>query len=149
MSYSTSSTFTVFSLTEHLEQRVEVPVVEEIDGRKSQPPEVMLKYPADLVDLVLSAPAQGAIAWQVKKHSKKKKPIGALPPGRVLQELRRMCIDLRLTFFPGMSTPQGQQIACVPCGDEEWRFENSEKVMNRQELEAYLSHYGMIRLASS
>ena len=149
MSCSTSSTFTVFSLTEHLEQRVDVPVVEEIDDRKSQPPEVMLKYPADLVDLVLSAPAQGAIAWQVKKHSKKKKLVGAPPPGRILQEIRRMCIDLRLTFFPGMSTPHGHEIACVPYGDDGWVFENSEKVMSRKELEDYLSHYGMIRLASS
>lgn len=56
-----------------------------------------------------------------------------------------MCIDLRLTFWPGMTNHQGQQIASVPYGDEGWRFENSEKVLSRQELEAYLSRYGMIR----
>ena len=147
MSHSTAYSFTVFSLTEHLEQRVALPIVEEIDDRKSRPAEV-LKYPTDLVDLVLSAPAPGAIAWQVKNHSKKKKPVGALPPGRILQEIRRMCIDLRLTFFPGMFTPHGQQIACVPYGDDGWRFENSEKVMSRKDLEDYLSRYGMICLAS-
>lgn len=70
-------------------------------------------------------------------------------PGRILQDIRRMCIDLRLTFFPGMSTPHGQPIACVPYGEEKWRFENSERVMSRQELEAYLSRYGMIRLTGS
>ena len=148
MSHSTASTFTVFSLTEHLEQRVALPIVEEVDDRKSRPAEILMKYPTDLVDLVLSAPTPGAIAWQVKNHSKKKKPVGALPPGRILQEIRRMCIDLRLTFFPGMLTPHGQQIACVPYGDDGWRFENSEKVMSRKDLENYLSRYGMIRLAN-
>ncbi len=148
MNHCTASALTVFSLTEHPEQRVAQPIVEEIDDRKSRPAEVLMKYPADLVDLVLSAPAPGAIAWQVKNHSKKKKLAGALPPGRILQEIRRMCIDLRLTFFPGMSTPYGQQIACVPDGDDGWRFENSEKVMSRKELEDYLSRYGMIPLAS-
>lgn len=71
-----------------------------------------------------------------------------MPPGKILQQIRRMCIDLRLTFWPGMSNHQGQQIACIPYGDEGWKFENSDKVMSRQELEAYLSRYGMIRLAS-
>ena len=148
MSHGTASTFTVFSLIEHLEQRVALPIIEEVDDRKSRSAEILMKYPTDLVDLVLSAPAPGAIAWQVKNHSKKKRSVGALPPGRILQEIRRMCIDLRLTFFPGMSTPHGQQIACVPYGDDGWRFENSEKVMSRKELEDYLSRYGMIRLAS-
>jgi hypothetical protein len=77
-----------------------------------------------------------------------KNPAGSMPPGRTLQEIRRMCIDLRLTFFPGMSTPQGRQIACVQYGNDGWRFENSEKVISRQELESYLSRYGMIRSAS-
>lgn len=72
---------------------------------------------------------------------------GSLPPGQMLKEIRRMCIDLRLTFCPGMSNHQGQQIACVPHGDEGWRFENSEKVMSRQEWESYLARYGMISLA--
>ena len=71
-----------------------------------------------------------------------------MPPGRTLQEIRRMCVDLRLTILPGRSTPQGQQIACVPYGDPGWSFENSEKVMSRQQLEDYLARYGMIRLAS-
>ena len=139
---------TLFGLVEENEPRAERPVVEEVSVRKSGPAEILMQYPTDLIDLVLSAPAAGAIAWHVKKYAKKKKPAGSIPPGRTLQEIRRMCIDLRLTFFPGMSTPQGRQIACVPHGDEGWRFENSEKVMSRQELESYLSRYGMIRSAS-
>jgi hypothetical protein len=121
---------------------------EETSARESGPAEILGQYPTDLIDLVLSAPASGAIAWHVKKYTKKRKQLeGSMPPGKVLQEIRRMCIDLRLTFWPGMSNHQGQQIACVPHGDEGWRFENSEKVMSRQELEAYLSRYGMIRPA--
>jgi hypothetical protein len=114
---------------------------------KSALTESPVQFPTDLIDLVLSAPATGAIAWHVKNYSKKKKSSGSMPPGRILQEIRRMCIELRVTFWPGISNHQGQQIACVPHGDEGWKLENSEKVMSRQELESYLSRYGMIRSA--
>ena len=140
---------TLFTMVEEGQHIEELPLVNELIPRKSALAEILMQFPTHLVDLVLSAPAAGAIAWHVKNYSKKKKkPEGSMPPGRILQEIRRMCIDLRLTFFPGMSTPQGQQIACVPYGDEGWRFENSEKVMSRQELEAYLARYGMIRSVS-
>ncbi len=140
---------TLFALVEEGQQIDERPLVEEVLPRKSALAEILMQFPTDLIDLVLSAPAAGAIAWQVKNYSKNKKPKGSMPPGKILQEIRRICIDLRLTFWPGMSNHQGQQIACVPYGEEGWRFEHSEKVMSRQELEAYLSRYGMIRSASS
>ena len=146
--HNTAGIPTLFTLVDEDAQIEEQPVVEELSTHRSGLAKNLRQFPTDLVDLVLSAPAAGAIAWQVKNYSKKKTRAGSMPPGRTLQEIRRMCIDLRLTFFPGMSTPQGQQIACVPYGDEGWRFENSEKVMSRQELEAYLSRYGMIRSAS-
>jgi len=139
---------TLFTLLEEGQHTEEQSLVEEVLPRKSTLAEILTQFPTDLIDLVLSAPARGAIAWHVKNYSKKKKPEGWMPPGKILQEIRRTCIDLRLTFWPGMSNHQGQQIACVPYGDEGWRFENSEKVMSRQELEAYLSRYGMIRSAS-
>ena len=139
---------TLFTLVEEDQAIEEQPLVEQVLPRKSALAEMLIQFPTDLIDLVVSAPAAGAIAWHVKKYSKKKKPEGSMPPGKILQEIRRMCIDLRLTFWPGMSNHQGKQIACVPYGDEGWRFENSEKVMSRQELEAYLSRYGMIRSAS-
>jgi hypothetical protein len=143
-----AATPTLFGLVQENERRVEQPVVEEVATRKSGTSEILMQYPTDLIDLVLSAPAAGSLAWHVKKYAKKKKPEGSMPPGKILQEIRRMCIDLRLTFWPGMWDHQGQQIACVPHGDEGWKFENSEKVMSRQELEAYLARYGMIRSAS-
>jgi len=145
--HSSAATLTLFGLVDEDEQPEEQPVVEEVSTRRSGLAEMLMQFPTDLVDLVLSAPAAGAIAWHVKKYSKKKKkPEGSMPPGRILQEIRRMCINLRLTFWPGISD-QGQQIACVPYGEEGWRFENSEKVISRQELEAYLARYGMIRSA--
>ena len=148
LGHSSAATPTLFTLIEEDQQPEERPVVEEVSTRKSGLAEILMQFPTDFVDLVLSAPAAGAIAWHVKNYSKKKKkPEGSMPPGRILQEIRRMCIDLRLIFWPGISD-QGQQIACVPYGEQDWRFENSEKVMSRQELEAYLSRYGMIRSAS-
>jgi len=145
---NSAATPTLLSLVGENQQRAEKPVVEEISPCKSGLSMILMQYPTDLINLVLSAPAAGAIARHIKNYSKKKKPAGTMPPGRTLQEIRRMCIDLRLTFWPGMSDHQGQQIACVPYGDEGWRFENSEKVISRQELEAYLSRYGMIGSAS-
>jgi uncharacterized protein DUF6011 len=147
--HSTAGIPTLFALVDEDEQIEEQPVVEEVSTHRSGLAKNLMQFPTDLVDLVLSAPATGAIAWHIKNYSKKKKPVGSMPPGRVLQEIRRMCIELRLTFWPGMSNHQGQQIACVPYGDESWRFENSEKVMSRQELESYLARYGMLRSASS
>ena len=135
---ASAATPTLFTLVEEGQHIEEQPLVEEVLPRKSALAEILMQFPTDLIDLVLSAPAAGAIAWHVKNYSKKKKPEGSMPPGRILQEIRRMCIDLRLTFWPGISH-QGQQIACVPYGEEGWKFENSEKVMSRQELEAYLS----------
>lgn len=147
MDHRGASTPSLFSLAGDVEQRDEQVVIEKVTHHKSRLTEILMKYPTDLIDLVLSAPASGAIARHVKNYAKKKKPAESMPPGRTLQEIRRMCIDLRLTFWPGMSNHQGQQIACVPFGDEGWRFENSERVMSRQELESYLARYGMIRSA--
>ena len=139
----TPTLFTLVQERRHVEQQ---PLVEEILPHKSALTETWAQFPTDLIDLVLSAPATGAIAWHVKNYSKKKSS-GSMPPGRILQEIRRMCIELRITFWPGMSNPQGQQLACVPYGDDGWKFENSEKVMSRQELESYLARYGIIRSA--
>lgn len=147
-SHGSAVTPTLFTLVEEGQHIEEQSLVEEILPRKSALTEILMQFPTDLIDLVLSAPDTGAIAWHIKNYSKKKNPTGSMAPGRILQEIRRMCIELRLTFWPGMSNHQGQQIACVPCGDEGWRFENSEKVVSRQELEAYLSRYGMICSAS-
>lgn len=148
MDHGSPATPTLLSIIEKNGQPSDKEVIEEASPPRSGLSEILVKYPMDLIDLVLSAPAPGEIAWHVKNYTKKKKPQHSVPPGRTLQEIRRMCIDFRLPFFPGMSTPQGRQIACIPYGDEDWRFENSEKVLSRQQLESYLARYGMIRMAS-
>jgi hypothetical protein len=146
--HGSAVTPTLFTMVEEGQHIEEQPLDEEVLPRKSALAEILMQFPTDLLDLVLSAPAAGAIALHVKNYSKKKKkPAGSMPPGRTLQEIRRMCIDLRLTFWPGI-LDQNHQIACVPYGEEDWIFENSERVMSRQELEAYLSRYGMIRSTS-
>ena len=148
ISHGSAATPTLFSLVEEDEQPEEQPRVEEISTRRNGLAEILMQFPTDLVDLVLSAPAAGAIAWHVKNSSKKrKKPEGSTPPGRILQEIRRMCIELRLRFWPGISH-QGQPVACIPYGDEDWKLENSNRLMSREELEAYLCRYGMIAPAS-
>jgi len=139
---------TLFTLVEEGQHIKKQPLVEEVLPHKRAHTEILMQFPTDLIDLVLSAPAAGAIASHVKNYSKKRKPKDSVHPAKVLQEIRRMCIALRLTFWPGMFNHQGQQIACVPYGDDGWRFENSEKVISRQELESYLARYGMIRSAS-
>jgi len=144
--HSTVGIPTLFTLVDEDEQIDEQPVVEEGSTQKIGLAKNLMQFPTDLVDLVLSAPATGAIAKHVKNYAKKN-PAGSMPSGRTLQEIRRMCIDLRLTFWPGIFD-QGHQIACVPHGEEDWKFQNSERVMSRRELEAYLSRYGMIRSAS-
>jgi hypothetical protein len=145
LSHGSAVTPTLFTLVEdgqHMEERL---LAKNVIHRKSALAEILMQFPTDLIGLVLSAPAAGAIASHIKNYPKRKKRGGSMPPGKILQEIRRMCIDLRLTFWPGMSDHHGQQIACVPHGEEGWRFDNSEKVMSRQELESYLSRYGMIR----
>jgi Family of unknown function (DUF6011) len=144
--HSSADTPILFTLVDD-EQTEEPLVVEEVSIGRSGFAKILMQFPTDLVDLVLSAPVAGAIAWHVKNYSKKKKRAGSMPPGRILQEIRRMCIDLPLTFWPGISN-QDQQIDCIPYGEEDRKFENSERVMRRQELESYLSRYGMIRSAS-
>jgi uncharacterized protein DUF6011 len=147
--HSTVGGPTLFTLLDQDEPIGEQSVVEEVAAHRSELTKNLIQFPTYLVDLVLCAPANGAIAKHIKSFSKKKKLAGSSHPGRILQEIRRMCIDLRLTFFPGMSTPHGKQIACIPCGEADWKFDNSERMMSRQELEAYLSRYGMIRSAST
>jgi hypothetical protein len=141
-----SSSATLLSLIDMDEPQTDHLTVVNASYGNSSFSEIQMKYPTDLLALVFSAP--GEITKQVKRFSKKRESHNFVSPSRTLQEIRRMCIDLRLTFFPGMSTLDGQPIACIPCGDEGWKFENSDKMMSREELESYLTRYGMIRRAN-
>lgn len=144
---SRAATTTLFTFVDENKQPEGQPLIEPVSSHRSGDVENLMQFPTDLVNLVLSRPAAGGIAGHVKKYAKKELK-SSVPPGRILQEIRRICIEMRLPFWPGMSE-QGQQIVCIPYGEEEWKFGNSQRVMSRKELEAYLSRYGMIRSAST
>lgn len=64
---------TLLSLIETEEHRTDQGVVEEASPRRSRLAEILMRYPTDLIDLVLSAPTSGAIAKHVKKLLKEEK----------------------------------------------------------------------------
>jgi hypothetical protein len=140
----TTTSPTLFTLIQKEEQPEEevMPVKQEAPNRRLS--DLLRQFPTDLVDLVITAPDAGAIAFHTKTYSRRKtRQPGSIHPGKALKEIRRMCIELRLPFWPGISD-NGRPVACVPCGDDDWKFENSERLVSRAELEAYLSRYGMI-----
>lgn len=96
------------------------------------------RFPRDLVDLVLLVSPHGTGASHRARRKSER-----ISRGKVLKEIRRMCIKSRLAFWPGVSR-NGEPIACVPYGDDGWRFENSDRVLSSVELEAYLIRYRMI-----
>jgi hypothetical protein len=135
---------TLFSLVEKEEQQKEdVNIVADKAITRGMS-DILLQFPTDLVDLVLSEPPTSAVAFRTKTYSsRKKKQLGSINPGKALKEIRRICIEIRLVFWPGISD-EGRPVACVPYGASNWKFENSERVLSRVELEAYLVRYGMI-----
>ena len=133
--------FTLLAKEEQSKEEVKL-VASKAPSRKMS--DILLQFPSDLVDLVLSEPPASAIAVRTKTYSsRKKKQPGSINPGKTLKEIRRICIDIRLVFWPGISD-EGRPVACVPYGENNWKFENSERVLSRAELEAYLVRYGMI-----
>ena len=138
---TTPTLFTLVEKEEHSKEEVNIVADKAVTREMS---DILLQFPTDLVDLVLSEPPANAIAVRTKAHSsRKKKQIGSINPGRTLKEIRRICIEIRLIFWPGISD-EGRPVACVPYGENNWKFENSERVLSKTELEAYLVRYGMI-----
>jgi hypothetical protein len=64
--HGSAVTPTLFTLIEEGPDMEEQSLVKEVLPRKSALAEILMQFPTDLVDLVLSAPAAGAIAWHVK-----------------------------------------------------------------------------------
>jgi len=106
-------------------------------------PAALKQFPSDLVQLVLSAPAPGSIAAQIKSYSRGKRKQSGISAGKVLKQIRRMCIEFRLLFWPGLSMNL-KQIACIPCGQDDWKIGDNGRVLSKDQLVAYLSRYGMI-----
>lgn len=74
-----------------------------IDERQDKVPETLSRFPPDLVDLVLSAPAAGSITARIKLHSHRRPKNDAVDLAKLLKQIRRMCIEFRLLFWPGLS----------------------------------------------
>lgn len=106
-------------------------------------PAQLARFPSDLLNLVLSAPATGAIATRVKSHRRKRSKGKGQSPILTLKEIRRACIDLRMLFWPGFSS-KGEPMACIPCGDDNWRIGKDGREISAGDLLSYLSRYGVI-----
>lgn len=106
-------------------------------------PETLRRYPPDLVNLVLSAPATGSIAAGVKLYSRHRQNADGVHPAKLLKQIRRMCIEFRLLFWPGLSKNL-EPMPCIPCGDNDWKIGENGRVCTKDELVSYLTRYGII-----
>lgn len=113
------------------------------ENRQKRIPDQLAPFPPELLGLVLSAPAAGAIATHLKRHRRKKLTQGDQSPKITLKEIRRRCINLRMLFWPGFSL-KGEPLACIPCGDDHWRIGKDGREINVSDLVSYLSRYGAI-----
>lgn len=113
------------------------------DDNQESIPDQLASFPPDLVGLVLSAPATGTIAMRVKSHRRKRSKQKGQSAIVALREIRRMCIHLRMLFWPGFSF-KGKPLACIPCGDDNWRIGMDGREVSAGDLLSYLSRYGVI-----
>jgi len=115
----------------------------ESDNKLKRVPDQLSKYPPDLLGLVLSAPSSGTIAMRVKSYRRKRSQAKGQSPILTLKEIRRMCINLQILFWPGFSF-EGEPLACIPCGDGNWRIGKDGREISAGDLVSYLSRYGVI-----
>jgi hypothetical protein len=113
------------------------------DDGQEHVPDQLARFPSDLLDLVLSAPAAGTIAIHVKSHRRKRSKQKGQSPVIALREIRRICIELRMLFWPGFSS-KGEPLACIPCGGDSWRIGKDGREISAGDLISYLSRYGVI-----
>lgn len=113
------------------------------DDDQVRVPDPLARFPSDLLDLVLSAPAAGTIAMRVKSHRRKRSKQKGQSPIIALREIRRICIELRMLFWPGFSS-KGEPLACIPCGGDSWRIGTNGREISAGDLVSYLSRYGVI-----
>mgnify|MGYP001216052007 FL=1 len=113
------------------------------DDGQERVPDQLARFPSDLLDLVLSAPAAGTIAMRVKSHQRKRSKQKGQSPIIALREIRRICIELRMLFWSGFSS-KGEPLACIPCGGDSWRIGQDGREISAGDLISYLSRYGVI-----
>lgn len=113
-----------------------------VQERQTRLPDTLRRYPSDLVDLVLSAPAAGSIGTRIKHYSRRRQA-NPVHPAKMLKQIRRMCIEFRLLFWPGIFK-RLEAVPCIPYGENDWKLGENGRVISRDELVAYLSRYGII-----
>jgi hypothetical protein len=119
-----------------------------MEEQQDRVPEILRRFPSDLVDVVLSAPAAGSISARVKMHSRRRQNIAGVHPTKLLKQIRRMCIEFRLLFWPGLSMNL-EPIPCIPYGENDWKIGENGRVCTKDELVAYLARYGIISSPST
>ena len=112
------------------------------EEHQNRVPETLEKFPAELLGLVLSAPSVGTIATQLKTYAHRENR-KCSHPGTLLKQIRWMCIEFRLLFWPGLFKNL-EPIPCIPCGENDWKIGENGRVINKDQLVAYLSRYGII-----
>lgn len=103
---------------------------------------IFKQFPSDLVNLVLCPSTPGSIAPQVKAYSRHQ-GLSRRSGARLLRQLRWLCIELRLVFWPGMFMNQ-VPIPCVPHGENDWKLGGGARIMSKEELVDYLRRSGVL-----
>ena len=119
------------------------PLFSFVEERQSRIPETLRRYPSDLVQLVLSPPAAGSIGNQLKLHRGNRRNNKSIHPAKRLKQIRRMCIEFRLLFWPGLFKKL-EPIPCIPYGENDWKIGENGKVCTKDELLSYLTRYDII-----
>ena len=119
-----------------------------VEERQTRLPETLRRYPSDLVELVLSAPGAGMIGTRIKHLSRKGQVTSGADSAGMLKQIRRMCIEFRLLFWPGLFKKL-EAIPCIPYGENDWKIGENGKVCSKDELVSYLARYGMISAQAS
>jgi hypothetical protein len=107
---------------------------------------VLKRFPLELVNLVIDEVEAGMIAHRVKEHTRRKgRKKDAPHPRLLLRDIRQVCLELRMMFFPGLSQ-DGKTLACIPCEGDRWKIGENGREISKNELVAYLSRYGMLKI---
>lgn len=107
--------------------------------------DLLKRFPLELVNLVIDEVEAGMIAYRVKEYTKKKDRKKDAPhPRLLLRDIRQVCLELRMMFFPGLSQ-DGKQFACIPCDGDLWKIGEDGREISKSELLAYLSRYGILK----
>lgn len=106
---------------------------------------VLKSFPSELVNLVIDEVEAGMIAHRVKEYTKRKDRKKNVPhPRLLLRDIRRVCLELHMMFFPGLSQ-NGRRLACIPCEGDRWKIGENGQEISKNELVAYLSRYGILK----